>query len=142
GLGDEGGELGPLASVEVGEAPAEQVDAPARGHEPEQRAQEGGLAGAVGADDGEPVAGAHGEVDPVEDAVPADGRGHGGGVDGRRHGPRPRLVRSTKRKKGAPTMAVTTPMGISAGDSAVRATRSAEQRNPPPSTAARGKIRL
>ena len=46
---------------------------------------------------------------PTDTVTPA-------GVDGRSHGPTIRLERSTTRKNGAPTTAVITPIGISAGD--------------------------
>ena len=55
--------------------------------------------------------------------------------------PRPaRRDTSTTRKNGAPMQAVTTPMGTSAGDCAVRAIRSAPTRNAAPPTIATGRM--
>ena len=49
-----------------------------------------------------------------------------------------REVRSTTAKNGAPKNAVTTPIGSSAGESAVRAITSASTRNPAPTSTESG----
>jgi hypothetical protein len=46
-----------------------------------------------------------------------------------------RLARRTNKRKGAPTNAVMTPMGSSAGDNKVRAPRSARTKKPAPASA-------
>jgi len=56
------------------------------------------------------------------------------------HGAARRVVRRTRTKNGAPKNAVTTPIGISAGDMTVRASRSARARNAPPNSSDSGRI--
>ena len=51
-----------------------------------------------------------------------------------------RDVRSTMRKNGAPKNAVTTPIGISAGEITIRARRSASARNAAPNSSDSGRI--
>src|SRR3546814_9062749 len=53
-----------------------------------------------------------------------------------------RAERSTSTKNGAPKKAVTTPMGISAGEEMVRARRSARHRKAPPKREDRKSTRL
>ncbi len=84
------------------------------GEHPEQR----GLAGAVRPDEREDLPGAHLEVDPVEDGVPVDrvpdaAREQDGGAHA--HPPAVRRVRrSSQKKNGPPTSAVSIPIGRSA----------------------------
>src|SRR5919197_1121656 len=96
------------------------------GDRPEQRR----LAGAVRADDADPLAVRDGGAHAVEDERAPEANADVVQDD---H-PNLRLVRMTTAKNGAPQKAVTTPIGSSAGDSAVRATTSASTRKPPPTT--------
>ena len=77
------------------------------------------------------------EPDAVDDARPRRLDRDAGDAD---HGPTVRVVRSTSAKNGAPTNAVTTPIGSSAGASAVRATTSASTRNAAPTAIDSGTI--
>src|SRR5690606_1123338 len=95
-------------------------------------AQQRRLAGPVGPDDRQPLAVGHRQVDVVEHARAAEGDGHTRCLD---HAVTPRReVRSTSTKNGAPKKAVTTPIGISAGDAMVRPSRSASTRHAPPNS--------
>src|SRR5690606_13841149 len=121
-----------------------------------QDAEQGRLAGAVGADQGQQLAGAHVEVDPRQDRpaveVDADAAGLGGAGPGGRadhgaqgaaephaHPPcRARVRRSSDRNTGAPISAVRTPRGISAGAAIVRAARSPATSTTAPASALAG----
>src|SRR5579863_1651958 len=101
-------------------------------------AKERTLATPVRADQAEPAARGDGEVDVIDGEVvaianrePVDVDPHADRLDWRR----------TNRKNGAPTKAVTTPSGTSAGASAVRATRSARMRKLAPTTTESGRMR-
>ena len=127
----------PLLRVDPGH-----VHRAARRDQAGQGVEERGLAGAVGADERDPLAGRHREVDPVQDRDPVAGHaevaaGHGGGGGHRC----PLLLLRTRRKNGAPIAAVTTPIGSSAGDIAVRATTSVRTRNAAPTSSDSGSSR-
>src|SRR5690606_7561727 len=116
--------------------------------QPGDRLEQGGLAGAVRADDREPAAGRGGEPDVGEHRPAAETHAqaahlHPGrpGEDrwcGRAHTPSRLVARRTAMKNGAPTNAVTTPIGSSAGASASRATRSARTRKAAPPSSESG----
>ena len=128
-LGHERDGPGPGPGAQTLHVGAGKLDVPVpAGDEPGDGVQERRLAGAVRPDDGHPRAGRDGEVDPVQQPGAAQLDAHA--VDGEpgRHR-RPIVVRSTTTKNGAPTKAVTTPIGISAGAVTVRAARSASARN-------------
>ena len=119
-LGDEGDER---ARCRGGQrrraaAPSSSIRPVARG-EPGEGAQQRGLAGAVGPDDRDPVARADGEVDAVErrrapsSSTRDAGRRTIAGLTVTPIG----SSRRTSTKNGAPTKAVMTPIGISAGAS-------------------------
>ena len=104
--------------------------------QPGDRAQQAGLAGAVRPDQRHPIAALDRERHAVHDVAPAEPDGD---VAERerclRHYDAIRFeVRSTIAKNGAPKNAVTTPIGSSPGDSAVRAITSASTRKPPPTS--------
>ena len=80
------------------------------GDRPKQRR----LAGAVRPDQRDPLALGDLEVDVVDDDLAAEPHGHAADVDGAHRAP-PREVRRTIAKNGAPTNAVTMPIGSSAG---------------------------
>ena len=126
--GDETRELG--ARELLDRTPAERDLARER-DEPRDRAQERRLPGAVRTDEPEPLPVRDDGSDPVDDGLAAELDGDAAQLD---HAAPPRVVRSTSAKNGAPKNAVTTPSGISAGASAVRATTSASTRNPAPTT--------
>ena len=132
--GDEPGPLPALAATPPGRPSRRSSPSPA--HEPGEQAQQRRLAGAVGPDDGDPLArrrraGRRRRARAGRRARP-----------GRRRGSitRCRRVRSTRTKNGAPKNAVTTPMGISAGEATVRARRSASTRNAPPNSSDSGRM--
>ena len=116
------------------------LDAPARGQDAGERSQETCLPGAVGADDRDPLPLSDRDVDIVDDASSVELDRHLAGVDRRSHTLTSRVERSSTKKTGAPTTAVITLIGTSVGASAVRATRSARQRNAPPYTIDSGRI--
>ena len=100
---------------------------------------QGRLAGAVRPDHGNPIAGCHIEIDAVDDVLAAE-------IDSEVAAPHcavghaeTRLRRRTRRKNGAPIIAVTTPMGSSAGAMTVRAATSVRTRNAAPSMSDRGR---
>src|SRR5690606_26703453 len=128
-----------------------------RGDVTAEHPEEGGLAGPVGPDEGDDLAGPHGEVDAVEDRRPTEddvgpGDGQGGGAGGERLGQtgaaeepqaQPPWVRRSRRmsqrKNGPPTSEVSIPSGRSASGTAVRATRSATARSSAPPSALAGR---
>ena len=99
------------------------------------------LAGAVGADEPEPLAGAR--------PWSLNGASGDGAAVGRRRRSRssseliatPCRARSTTRKNGAPRNAVTTPIGVSAGSVSTRPGMSARIRNAAPSSTDSGSTR-
>ena len=97
--------------------------------EPGDRPQERRLARAVRADQRHPLARLDRELDAVDDVAAAELDRDAVQLE-RAHARPPRVVRSTIAKNGAPKNAVTTPIGISAGASAVRAITSARTRKP------------
>ena len=97
--------------------------------EPGDRAKQRRLAGAVRADEREPLPVGDRHVHGVDDRAAAELDRDAAHVD---HAAPPRVVRRTRAKNGAPQNAVTTPSGISAGASAVLATTSASTRKPAP----------
>jgi hypothetical protein len=140
-LGDHGQQPGPGSGAQRGDIlPAHSHGALEAG-DPGERADQRRLAGAVGADHGHPLAGGHVEREVVEHGPPAQRhRQVPAGDRGGRHVGTSRRVRSTRAKNGAPTSAVTTPIGTSAGDRAVRARTSATVRKAPPSSRDTGRM--
>src|SRR6185503_1026412 len=121
-----------LAPVELALRPAQQRHVALVGDEPGDRAEQRRLPGAVRADQRDPFPALHDGADVADDGPSAERHGHG--VEFDRFHARPPRVRRTKAKNGAPKRAVITPIGTSAGASAVRATTSARIRNPAPTT--------
>ena len=121
-----------LAPGEPPDRLAVQRDRAVVAHEPGDRAQQRRLPRAVRADQRHPLAVLDRERDAVDDRAAAQldrdviesERGHDDSIL--------RDVRSTTAKNGAPKNAVTTPIGSSAGESAVRAITSASTRKPAP----------
>ena len=101
------------------------------------RPQERRLAGAVRADQAQPLPVLDREVDVVDDprAVERD-RDR---LRPEHHGPTVLVVRRTNAKKGAPRNAVTTPIGSCPGAITVRATRSMSTRKPAPNASESGR---
>src|SRR4029079_8302028 len=95
------------------------------------------LPGSVGPDQRHPLAVLDRERDAVDD-VPASELDREPFDGQRAHAAILRDVRSTTAKNGAPKNAVTTPIGSSAGESAVRAITSARTRNPAPTSTESG----
>src|SRR5688500_4071163 len=98
-----------------------------------------GLPGAVRPDRAHPRARRYLERDVAEDLLPAETHGHTRYLQRHRvlvpsevHADRPPARRRASTKNGAPTNAVMTPIGISAGATAVRARRSTRMRNEAP----------
>src|SRR5581483_7491223 len=127
----------PLAARQRRRPPAAEEQLAGPGREPGNEAQQRRLARAVGADDRQPLAPRDVHVDAPQHRVAVVGHRGGAAVD---HDVTPsrRDERSTRMKNGAPKNAVTTPMGISAGDDSVRASRSATHRNAPPNSSDNG----
>ena len=88
-------DLAPVAEIGEGHAPEGDV-AGARGEEPEQRAQERGLAAAVGTDDADVVAGLDGKRDILDGGRGAIAGGKVGGAQ-QGHGAHPRPWRIFSR---------------------------------------------
>ena len=103
-----------------------------RRQHPGQRPQQRGLPRAVRPEDAHPFVRRDRQRHAVEEASPVALDRDAGTRESLTHPVVPLLVRSTTTKNGAPTIAVTTPIGISAGDSAVRASTSAKARKAPP----------
>src|SRR6188472_1806508 len=122
----------PLAPLEVGGRPLEERHVPLVREEPRDRAEERRLAGTVRADERHPLAAFHLCRHLQHDRTAAQPHRHAVECDGAHA--RPPRVRRTNAKNGAPKSAVITPIGTSAGASAVRATTSARIRNPAPTT--------
>ena len=102
---------------------------PSCGWKPEDRAQQRRLARAVGADDRQPAAGLDGQPHRLQHPRAAVARRQPDDLDARSAVHRRRApTQSRPAKNGAPTNAVTTPIGSSAGASTTRATRSASTR--------------
>ena len=134
-LRDDGDEARELRAWEVVDRAAGESDLARERDEPRDGAKERRLAGAVRADEPEPLAVRDDGVDAVHDRLAAELDRHRAQVD---HAAPPRVVRRTSAKNGAPKNAVTTPSGISAGASAVRAMTSASTRKPAPTTTESG----
>jgi hypothetical protein len=100
------------------------------------RVQQRGLASAIRSNQGHPGTGRNDEIDIMYDRTPTATYPHAFPDDSVHATTRAR--RSTTRKNGAPTTAVTTPMGSSAGAMTVRARTSVKTRNAAPSTADTG----
>ena len=127
-----------LPAGETAERYAVELDRPLRADETRNGPQKGRLPGAVGADQRHPLPRFHGRRDVVQHARAAELDAQV--LEGQStHGPTIRLVRRTIAKKGAPKNAVTTPIGSSAGDIAVRAITSAKTRKPAPTTIESGR---
>lgn len=147
-LGHHGQPAGPLPVGERGGAAPVQGDGAAEPGPPGHGPDQGGLAGAVGAHQRDPGPGGHGQRHLAHHVPPAQAHRHVATGQARRsdgasragHVGTRRRVRSTTAKKGAPTRAVTTPMGTSAGARAVRASRSARVRKAPPSSRDTGRM--
>ena len=140
-LGNEGDDTCPVAMTHARDRSAEDVDAPARGQDAGERPQETCLPGTVGADDRDPLPLSDRDVDIVDDASSVELDRHLAGVDRRvSYQLTSRVERSSTKNTGAPTTAVITLIGTSVGASAVRAMRSARQRNAPPYTIDSGRI--
>ncbi|RGC68544.1 hypothetical protein C5N14_13110 [Micromonospora sp. MW-13] len=155
GLGDGGHHPGAVAAAQRLARRTEQGDGARRGQQAADGAQQGRLAGAVRADHGDPPARLDAQVDAAQHRRAAQGDaqvphldggragdiGRGGGAGGRgAHVSTRRAVRRTRTKNGPPSSAVTTPIGISAGAAAVRATTSVSARNAPPKSRDSGRI--
>ena len=128
--GEQPRELRPYAAPAVSR-PSSSIE-PENGDEARDRPQQRRLPRAVRPDERDPLALRDVEIDVV--ARPAARRAPRSPAGARSH-VMPRVVlveRSTSAKNGAPRNAVTTPSGISAGESAVRAITSARTRNPAP----------
>src|SRR5690606_31572848 len=113
--------------------------------EPGDRTEQRRLAGTVRAYHVDPVSGAGNEVGRAEQHRLASAHGEPGriyrGTVSGGHDIATRLVRNSNRKNGAPTIAVSTPIGISAGASSVRAPRSARHKNVAPPKTHSGRMR-
>ena len=116
---------------------AVETDLAAVGHEPGDRPHQARLSRAVRADQRHPLAALDRERHALDDVATAQLDGHALQSQ-RRHAAIRLEVRRTTAKNGAPKNAVTTPIGISAGESAVRAITSARTRNPPPTSTESG----
>ncbi len=92
--------------------------------------QKRSLTRTVGTDQANPFTVLDHEVDGLENAVSTEREPHSRQLDGAHVDLRFR--RRTSRKNGAPTKAVTTPIGSSAGATTVRAATSAPTRKAPP----------
>src|SRR4030081_457144 len=104
---------------------------PPRGRRPPEGSQVGGLAGPVGADQSQPAAGRDVQIQVLDNGPAVVGDSNLVELD-RAHSWRSLVERITKRKNGAPTIAVTTPIGISAGAVRVLAAVSPSTRNDAP----------
>ena len=113
------------------------LDSPSMGDQAGNRAQHRGLACAVGTDQRQPFAGRHGEREFAHHLMTVIRHRHSLELQ-RNHGSTVRAERMTTMKNGAPRNAVTTPMGISAGEATVRARASASTRNAAPSSSESG----
>ena len=130
-LRDDGEQPGELGPTEPGGVAAVERDGAREGHQARDRPQQRRLPRPVRADERDPLALRNVEIDVAHDRPPAELHGHPPEAD-RRHAAVVLVERRTSAKKGAPRNAVTTPSGISAGESAVRAITSARTRNPAP----------
>src|SRR5205807_5866069 len=97
-----------------------------------ERAQDGRLAGAVGADQRDPLSSLDRGRDVAHDPCASERHGQIADFHRRAHMTILRVVLKTTAKKGAPKKAITTPIGSSDGDKTVRAIRSARTRKPAP----------
>src|ERR1022692_2802360 len=126
-----GDQPGQLAVAKTAGPPAVQRDGATSVHHPAYRPQEGRLSRAVRPDQADPFPGGHCDADRVERHGAAEpdpkiiDRDHAKSCLARRD-------RSTNRKNGAPTAAVMTPIGTSAGAWTVLAAMSASTRNAAP----------
>ena len=98
-------------------------------------AQQAGLAGPVAPDQHHPFAGGDGQVGGVDDRHAVEAHRRGFEAD---HAASPRRPEHHREERCADA-AVTTPMGSSAGATAVRATMSATTRNAAPNNADSGR---
>ena len=102
-------------------------------HQPGHGSEQRRLSSAVRPDQADPLSARDVEVHVAHDEAPAKGDAEAARRD-RGHERPPRIVRRTSTKNGPPKNAVTTPIGSSAGESAVLAMTSASTRNPAPTT--------
>src|SRR4029079_11251105 len=134
----------PLATTELGERPSPEPDLAAARNDPGDRVDQRRLPGAVRADHAGPRSGRDGQRDVADDLASAELARDPGRLERelaleprqlafRLHAVLP-LRRSTTMKNGAPMNAVITPIGISPGATAVRASRSTRMRNEEPDT--------
>src|SRR5690606_21160749 len=132
------GELAAIPALEGATADAKLAGAD--GEVAGEGAKERGLASAVGADDGDELSGLDAHIDPANDVATAGRDEEIARLD---HAMSPFFCprRRSQRKKGAPSAAVRTPMGSSAGATTVRLTTSAETMTIAPSSAAAGSRR-
>src|SRR6202011_830182 len=101
------------------------------------RPQDGRLARAVRSDQREPLAGANVEVEPADDDLGLVRDSHAAQQDVV-HSAAALVDLITMMKKGAPTTAVITPIGSSAGAATMRAAVSARTRNAAPNSSDSG----
>jgi hypothetical protein len=137
-LWNERHELRHRAAAHPVEAASVQAGLPAEPDRAGEDAEQRGLARAVRSEDRHPFAVRHLERDAVDDRLAA--RGDRDRVERDRAHAELLVVRSTSAKNGAPTNAVTTPIGSSAGEMIVRARTSASTRNAAPTTTDSGRM--
>src|SRR4029078_12092046 len=134
-----------LTPIERRGIPPEKRHVPVVRQQPGDRTEKRRLPAPVRPNQGDPFAALDGGRDLVDDRAAAELHRHPVEAGGPHQGPPPRpraqakkrateSSRRTKTKNGAPKSAVMTPIGPSAGASAVRATTSARIRNPAPTT--------
>ncbi len=127
-----------LAAADLLEGPAVEPDLARERHETRECTKQGRLPRAVRPDERDPLALRDVRVDAIDDRASAQLDRDAAQFE-RAHAEPPRVVRRTSAKNGAPKKAVTTPSGISAGESAVRATTSASTRKPAPTITDNGR---
>src|SRR5204862_526947 len=130
----------PLLRPARGGAPPGEPELAGGGDGAGDRAQGRALARAGRADQPHPLALLDHGSDPAERRMAVEGDRERLERD-RVHGSTSRLVWRTTAKKGAPKKAVTTPIGSSAGDKAVRASTSASTRKAAPQRTESGRSR-
>ena len=147
-LGHDRDEPSSLASGICAEFPPPEIHTALERHETGHRMKERRLARPVRPDRAHPGARRHLEGDVSEDLLTAESDAEPldverdrsvADVEQRGHAALLPVRRSAIRKNGAPTNAVMTPIGISAGATAVRATRSTRIRNDAPNRTESGR---
>ena len=137
-LRDVGDELGPPTARAQRQRRAVDDDVTGALGDADDRPQQRGLAGAVGPDEAEPLAGVHDVAERCQRPSLAVVDGEVAQLERAHERP---LVRSTRIRNGAPRNAVTTPIGVSAGFSITRPGMSATMRNVAPNSNDSGSTR-